>query len=104
MEYPIAELADRYTILQLKRNHGLDVEEELEEATAALAFVDIDTDPLYRINKQMWYLEENITACKDVGMIGYFYGKLRALGILRMLAKNDIAEKHGGHLERKSYE
>ena len=52
MNQSIADIADRYTILLLKRDNGLDVEEELQECKSHLDGVDYHE--LSKINGLMW--------------------------------------------------
>lgn len=101
MEQSIADIADRYTILLLKRDNGLDVEEELQECKSHLDGVDYCE--LSKINGLMWDIEEKVTGEISLERVGVYYLALRGLTMRRAEAKNKITEEHGGHLEQKKY-
>ncbi len=101
MKQSISEIADRYTILFLKRKHGIPVDENLTEYETVLQNVDYHN--LYAINQIIWTIEEMITIETDLCKIGVFYLALRWANSRRVEAKNEIAKKHGGFVERKKY-
>jgi len=101
MKMPIAEVADRYTILLIKKEHGLNVDEDLEQYKSALR--GVHTLSLYIINKAMWVLEDAISVECNMASIGATYLELRKLTLERTTAKNKIAAEHGGPIERKNY-
>ncbi len=106
MKMPIAEVADRYTILLTKVQQGIEPVEILNDYAVELDNVDYKT--LHSININMWMLEDEITkelgrSDKDYYKIGALYQQLRKLTIARMEAKNKIAAQHGGPIERKNY-
>ena len=79
MKVSFGEIVDRYTIEILKETNGtMDVE-----------FVTL----MYRVNKEMWELEEVISKTEDLAEVGRVYRQLRELTKKR-------AELKG---ERKTY-
>lgn len=102
MEMPIADVVDRYTILLIKQEHGLNVTDaELEEyclVSSGYNFVD-----LLNINSQMWDLEEQISKTRSLTEIGRLYVELRRLTKRRVEAKNRIAFLCNEPREVKSY-
>ena len=102
MEYPIAELADKYTILLLKKEHGFNVTEQLNLISPLV--VRVPTLNLYEINKKMWNLEEKITSNQhDLALAGKLYLELRELSLQRVNAKNKIAKYWGEPMEDRKY-
>ncbi len=101
MKQSIADIADKYTILRLKKVYGLDVEENLDEYECEL--MGVDFSELSQINRIMWHIEELISVEKDLRNVGNYCLDLRFLNLKRVEAKNKISENHGEHLERKSY-
>lgn len=102
MKMPVADVVDRYTILLIKKSHGLKVPDEELEAYRVES-CDHDYMELLNINRQMWDLEELITKTQDPFEVGLMYWNLRDLTKLRVEAKNRISERCGQHLELKSY-
>jgi hypothetical protein len=104
MKQSIADIADRYTILCIKVNHGscsslihkvvLECEEELK---------GVDISRLLSVNETMWGLEEEISIETDLRRIGVLCLTLRMFNLKRIEAKNKIARDHGEVEERKSY-
>lgn len=101
MHTPMAELADRYTILKIKCDHGVVINEDLLRYESELR--GIDTNELHKINLVMWYLEELISDTSDPYMIGVIYLVLRSLTKKRVQAKNKISKACGDPQEVKSY-
>lgn len=66
---------DIYTIVQLKREHGL-IDEDLIKK-------------FYEVNKAMWDLEEKITVARTDEEVGKLYRELRALTKVRARLKSD---------------
>jgi hypothetical protein len=100
MKMTTAEVADKYTILCLKQMAGLPVG-DLHEYTKALE--NIDFTELFKINREMWDLEDRITQETNLEMIGIHYLALRDLTQQRVIAKNKIALQCGEHFEVKGY-
>jgi len=103
MEIPIADVADRWTILCLKHEHGQTVILELERYGEELGKHNVDCAELSQINEWMWEIEDKITAATGYYEIGRLYKKLRDLTLKRVAAKNAIAREHGGVIEEKTY-
>ena len=103
MKMPIADVADRYSILVLKRFHELQIDEDLEAYERELGGVNYDF--LSEINGLIWNLEEAISGEGETEKeeIGRLCLRLRELTKLRVEAKNKIAQEHGGPVERKTY-
>ena len=101
MKLTQAELADRYTILCLKREHGLPVEEDVSQYAAEL--MQVDCSELLTVNRRMWELEDQISQTTDLAEIGALYLELRAWTLQRVAAKNRIAERCGEPREVKGY-
>jgi hypothetical protein len=101
MEMPMAVLADKFTILTLKLERGLDVKDEWNAYREAVG--DLDVDELMNINLQMWNLEELISVETDLAKIGAYYLALRGMTAQRIAAKNAIAKRYGEYLEVKDY-
>lgn len=101
MKMPIADVADRYTILLIK------VVKHIEPATILDGFqaelTSVDYKKLSKINSRMWELEDAITAACGMAEIGALYLELRELTKQRVEEKNRIAAEHGGPMERKNY-
>lgn len=102
MKMPVADVVDRYTILLIKKSHGLKVPDEELEAYRVES-CDHDYMELLNINRQMWDLEEQITKADEAFEVGLLYWNLRDLTKRRVEAKNRISERCGQHLELKSY-
>ena len=96
-----ADLADRYTILLLKRNNGIAVDENLDQYKDLLR--DVDYRHLHWINEVMWHVEEQMSTESDLRKIGVCAVVLRCMNLLRVRAKNEIAQQHDEAVERKSY-
>lgn len=105
MKMPIAEVADKATILLLKINHGMPTEENLTEYQDEIK--DVDCTDLTAINTKMWEIENLISrelmTSKNIEQVGHYYLHLRDLTKQRVAAKNKIAAEHGGPMERKNY-
>ncbi len=105
MKMPIADVADRYTILLTKVNEGIEPTEILNDYAKELDGVDYKK--LHSINISMWVLEDEITKelkqTANYYNIGVMYKDLRKLTVERMEEKNRIATEHGGPIERKNY-
>lgn len=98
---PISEMADRYTVLRIKFEHGLDTYKQMMEYSKSLQA--IDTNELYEVNLKMWRLEEMISDEKDIEKIGAYYLALRWMSHKRLEAKNKIAEICNEYKELKKY-
>ena len=104
---PLAEAVDRYTILCLKLEKGLDCIKELDSYRKSIERVDKAlVNKLRTINKQMWEAEEVISDLiekEDYKKVGRKYKSLRRLTIERNVAKNQIAAKYGEYQNIKKY-
>ena len=110
MSLSIGDLADKYSILLIKEEKGLDVQEELDVFEPKYR-----SKALLKINREMWNIENEIT--KELGLVppehqlsdktfialGLSCYHLRKLNRLRVAAKNKINEENGGYIERKNY-
>ena len=101
MEMRLADITDRYTILLLKQQHGIRIEEPLD--VYKLACQNVDCQELLEINSLMWEIEEKISHATSLEAIGVMYLALRGLTRRRVEAKNRIAAKCHEPLEAKSY-
>jgi hypothetical protein len=101
------EIADKYTIFKVKKKHGLDVEEQLQQYEEAAKDIDADLlHALYSINEEMYDVENLISALfkdKDWPAAGKAYHYLRSLTHHRTRAKNAIAAKYDKFKEEKEY-
>ncbi len=98
---PIADVADRYTILLLKKSNGLEVDEDMGAYEKELEGVDYSELTMH--NGMLWQVEDVLSTNLPLEMVGKLCLRLRALSTLRVEAKNKIAQKHGGPIERKTY-
>lgn len=103
MHMPLADVADRYTILLLKMEHGLKVQEDLGPYIELLDWYGIDSTELLTINRRMWDLEDEITDELDMTRVGYLYLALRKMTVKRVEAKNRIALLVNQPQEAKNY-
>ena len=93
----VAEEIDTFTILRIKKEHGLNV------VIPANSFKAEEYSELYRINKMMWELEDLISKESDFAKIGILYLALRYLTNCRVKEKNQISSKHNEPIELKDY-
>ena len=104
---PLAEVVDRFTILCIKLEKGLDCIKELDSYRTSLERVDKAlVNKLRTINKQMWEAEEVITELiekKEYTKVGRKYKTLRRLTLERNVAKNQIAGRYGEYQNIKKY-
>ncbi len=99
-----AEVIDRYTILLLKYQNGINVEKELAPYLEAVVdYAEMYSDRLYDINSRMWELEDRITEEGNLKKVGALYMQLRDLTLQRMEVKNEITKKYGGFKEKKNF-
>lgn len=107
MKMPLAEVVDRFTILCIKLEKGLDCIKELDSYRKSIEKVDKALiNKLRTINKQMWEAEEVITDLiekEDYKKIGRKYKMLRRLTMERNVAKNQIAGRYGECQNIKKY-
>ena len=107
MEMSNWEIADKYTILKIKLEKGLDCEEQFRLFEKEIEHIDKDLlKDLYEINLEMWLHEEVLTmviASEDYHRVGLLYASLRDLTNQRTAAKNRIAEKYDKFRELKKY-
>ena len=109
MNLPKWELADRASILLVKRDKGLPVEEKylnkcLDEVWAVVPSKLFDN--LYAVNKAMFEMEEVISRVfdfRDFEMAGHLYYVLRGLTHKRTAAKHAISEHLKEGKEIKKY-
>lgn len=85
------ELADRYSILLIKKMHGLDCGKELKELRKEMQHISSELLAKFvGINRQMWDLEDRITASQDLTEIGRLYLQLRGLTKERAELKREL--------------
>lgn len=97
-----ADLADKYTILLLKKEHGVEVSNALL-STMKEELDGINLQTLLSINHMMWVMEDLISDLADESLIGKAYLFLRELTVKRMEAKNVIAKQFDQPTEQKTY-
>ena len=96
MNMEIKEIVDRYTILRLKIENGIDAFNELEMIKKELPqYLDEKLlRTLQEANKQVWELEA------EVGRLAL---RIREWNTRRTEIKNQIAEAYGGHKDIKKF-
>jgi hypothetical protein len=99
----VAEIADKYTILKIKQNHGLDVYSEMWSLQGVLEESGVDCAELERINSIMWEIEDLGTKGSDLRVLGVYFLALRYMTLVRTNEKNRIARKYGDPEEQKNY-
>ena len=89
----IAEIVDRYIILRLKGEHGLDVSKELKAFENEIKDVPEELlQKLYEINARMWEIEDMAELGGDgLEDMGRLFHKQRELNKTRVAIKNEIA-------------
>jgi len=106
--YPIAEVADRYTICKLKNERlpGENLKNQLHELKNELdkyPGIEVYVERLYRINGECWDMESDIRKGKE-GILGIEEVGRRALILrdknkIRVGIKNEIVRKFGEGFE-----
>ncbi len=100
----VSEIVDRYTILQLKLKHGLNVGKEHQLFKEAIKGVSpIMVRDLYKINEQMWAVEELAEKATRKNELGRLFEQQRHLNKKRVNIKNKIAKAFNEAEELKSY-
>lgn len=90
-----ADMADRYTILRIKRANGLDVEKELTEMKETIPLFDPNVlKSLQEANQQIWNAERGI---------GHLALISREWNGRRAKIKNKIAAEHNQPEDPKNY-
>ena len=120
IEASIGEVADKYTILTIKKlfiydkDKLLNIEKEWKYIKGALerkhpeALTDPLTQELYNINKKLWQVEDELRECERMkSFTEKFIGLAREvyqLNDVRAIIKKQINTKYGSELvEEKSY-
>ena len=107
MKSELWEIADKASILQVKKDRGLDVKEQYSRYMKEIEFLPKELfDNLYKINSAMFDMEEVISAAfelENFEMAGHLYWVLRGMTHLRTKAKHDVAKFCGEPLEVKKY-
>lgn len=106
MKMPIAEVADKYTILLIQIKHNHSIYQDIKSYEQLLAGTQVET--LLAINTSIWDIEEIITEelrnqVVDYSSVGAYYSVLRILNLQRVKAKNKIATQHSEPTEMKTY-
>ena len=101
MNQNLAETVDKLTILEIKKAHGLPVDQELE--AYRLDCQGIDSSELAKINQVCWDLEELVSQESDLSKLGAYCLALRYMTSKRIEAKNRISSKLNQPQEQKSY-
>ena len=81
VEIGVGEFLDRYTILLLKQNNGLDVSNELKQYQTQVHSLDNHekfTDLLYEINYRLWNIENQNRQTGDVSKFTIVYNDIRS--------------------------
>ncbi len=103
----IWEIADKATILKVKQNKGLPVDEQFAEYEEDIKRVPKELfDNLYKINLFMFEMEDVISQAfelRNYEMAGHLYHVLRGLTHERTKAKHSIAKICDEPLEVKKY-
>ena len=95
MEKSIAELADRFTILKIKKANGMEVEDEISEILEVLPIIDRKLlSDLQKANQTIWNLEREV---------GVHAMESRVWNDERARIKEEINNKHGGFSDPKNY-
>lgn len=90
-----SDMADRVTILKIKRQHELEVQEELDSFLSEMPDIDqAFLDELFDVNLQIWNLEA------QVGKMAF---DIRKLNTRRTEIKNEITKKYGGYKDQKKF-
>jgi hypothetical protein len=120
IEASIGEVADKYTILTIKKlfiyekDKLLNIEKEWKYIKGALerkhpeALTDPLTQELFNINKKLWQVEDDLRECERMkSFTEKFIGLAREvyqLNDVRAIIKKQINTKYGSELvEEKSY-
>jgi hypothetical protein len=120
IEASIGEVADKYTILTIKKlfiydkDKLLNIEKEWKYIKGALerkhpeALTDLLTQELFNINKKLWQVEDELRECERMkSFTEKFIGLAREvyqLNDVRAIIKKQINTKYGSELvEEKSY-
>jgi hypothetical protein len=107
MEMPLADIADRLSILFLKFAHGMDVKDEMIMYSNEYKIHDHSEDfyELLKVNSEIWNLEADIRKGKEgeftLEEIGRRAIEIRNLNRVRVDIKNKIAKSVGQFEERK---
>lgn len=103
----IWEIADKATILKVKKSKGLPADEQLAEYEEDIERVPKELfDNLYEINLFMFEMEDVISKAfelRNYEMAGHLYHVLRGLTHERTKAKHNIAKIFDEPLEVKKY-
>lgn len=101
------EIADKASILKVKKDKGLDVSEHYDRYMKAVKDVPRELfDKLYEVNLFMFDMEEVISQAfelKNYEMAGHLYHVLRGLTHERTKAKHEVARWAKEPLEVKKY-
>ena len=101
------EAADKFSILRVKAEKGLDVDGHFTRYEDATAKVPKELIwELYEVNKAMFEMEDIISFAferKDFEMAGHLYHALRGMTHIRTKAKHKVAEWAKEPLEVKKY-
>ena len=120
IESSIGEVADKYTILTIKKlfiydkDKLLNIEKEWKYIKGALErkyseiLTDTLTQELYNINKKLWHIEDEIRECERAKHFGERFIELARsvyqTNDVRAIIKKQINTKYGSDLmEEKSY-
>lgn len=110
MNYSPGDLADRYSILVLKKEIGLPVNDELNEIKEELK-IFFRTDgvsdlfnELLKSNRKQWELEDELRTSSSLEEAGSTALKIRECNSNRVTLKNKINKILGkGYIEHKLY-
>ena len=101
------EAADKFSILRVKKEKGLDVDGHFKRyAEATDKIPPVLMEKLYEINKAMFDMEDLISFAfdwNDFTMAGHLYYVLRGMTHMRTAAKHKVAEWAKESLEVKKY-
>ncbi len=107
MRMELWELADKATILQVKRGKGLDVREHYDRYMKATESIPKQLmNELYKVNLVMFDMEDMISQTFELGnyeMAGHLYHVLRGMTHVRTKAKHAVAKWAKEPLEVKKY-
>lgn len=98
-------IADHWSILRVKKDHGMPVDEELAIFEKEIQDIPaIALSELYRINGAMFPIHDLIVDSKDLEKIGEWTQELLRLNAERVRIRSEVGKVFGDFLEYKTYE
>jgi len=98
-------IADHWSILRVKKDHGLPVDEELDIFEKEIQDVPVKMlSELYRINGEMFPIHDLIVDSNDLEKLGRWTKDLLRLNAERVRVRSEVGKVFGDFLEYKTYE